>query len=76
MSERKNTRIDAAAGVAMAEWESLFSSELLAQAKVIASQSTGETVSVQHLREAVGPAVEKLLTAVNGQESDGKRKAA
>ena len=76
MSERQITRIDAAAGVAMAEWESLFSSELLAQAKLIASKSTGETVLVQHLREAVGPAVEKLLAAINGQESDGKRKAA
>lgn len=76
MSERQIWHIDATAGVAMAEWESLFSSELLAHAKVIASQSTGERVLVQHLREAMGPAVEKLLALVNGQESDGKRKAA
>lgn len=70
-------RIDAAAGVAMAEWESLFSAELLANAKVLASQAGADVVTLNHLREAAGPAVEKLLMTINGEQgTDGQRKAA
>lgn len=70
-------RIDADAGVAMAEWESLFSAELLANAKALASQAGADVVTLNHLREAAGPAVEKLLVTINGEQgTDGQRKAA
>ena len=37
--EMNNKQIDAAAGVAMAEWESLFSSELPANVKLLLSKA-------------------------------------
>lgn len=79
MSNAQNQRIDAAAGAAMADWESLFSAELLANAKAVAGSAEADVVSVDHLREALpsGPAVEKLLATINGeQETDGQRKVA
>lgn len=72
-----NKRVDAAAGIAMAEWESQFSQELLAHAKGIATQSNSKLVTLEHLRAAAGPTVEKLLLTINGeQRTDGQRKAA
>lgn len=77
MSNEQNKRIDADAGVAMAEWESLFSTELLARAKAIAAKANSDTVSAEHVQKAVGPVVEKLLVTINGEQgTDGKRKAA
>lgn len=77
MTDEQSKRIDAAAGVAMAEWESQFSKELLAHAKTIATQSNSSLVTLEHLRQAAGPAVEKLLVAIKGeQDTDGQRKAA
>ena len=77
MIKEQTKRIDAAAGVAMAEWESQFSAELLARAKEIAARSNSDLVTLEHLRTAAGPAVEKLLATINGeQETDGQKKAA
>ena len=77
MTNERNIRIDVVAGVAMAEWERLFSEELLANAKALASQSGADVVTKNHLREAAGPAVETLMATINGgQETDGQRKAA
>ena len=77
MNNAQNQRIDAAAGVAMADWESFFSAELLANAKSLASQTGADLITLNHLREAAGPAVEKLLATINGEQgSDGQRKAA
>ena len=77
MTNEQNKRIDAAAGVAMAEWESQFSQELLAHAKGLATQSNSNLVTLEHLRAAAGPSVEKLLVTINGEQgTDGQRKAA
>ena len=77
MVNGQNKRIDAAAGVAMAEWESQFSQELLARAKGLATQSNSDLVTLDHLQAAAGPAVEKLLVTINGERgTDGQRKAA
>ena len=77
MINEQTKQIDAAAGVAMAEWESQFSAELLARAKELATRSNSDLVTLEHLRTAVGPTVEKLLATINGeQETDGQRKAA
>lgn len=77
MTNEQNKQIEAAAGVAMAEWESLFSAELLANAKTIASSANADVVTLEHLRDAAGPAVEKLLATINGEQgTDGQRKAA
>ena len=75
MLKEQNKRNDAAAGVAMAEWESLFSAELLARAKGLATRSNSDLVTLEHLRAAAAPAVEKLLLAINGEQgNDGQRK--
>jgi hypothetical protein len=77
MTDKQSKRIDAAAGIAMAEWESQFSLELLAHAKTLATRSNSGLVTLEHLRQAARPAVEKLLVAIKGeQETDGQRKAA
>ena len=77
MSNEHNQRIEVAAGVAMAGWESLFSAELLANAKTLASQAGADVVTLNHVRDAAGPAVEKLLMTINREQgSDGQRKAA
>ena len=77
MIKEQTKRIDAAAGVAMAEWESQFSAELLARAKEIAARSNSDLVTLEHLQAAAGPTVEKLLMTINGgQGTDGQRKAA
>ena len=77
MPDEQNKRIDAAAGVAIAKWESQFSTELLAHAKTLATRSNSRLVTLEHLRQAAGPAVEKLLVTIKGeQETDGRRKAA
>ena len=39
----------------MAYWKSLFSAELLANAKYLASYSESDTMTPEHLREAAGP---------------------
>lgn len=72
-----NKQIDSAAGLAMAEWESFFSEELLVNAKAIATSAKAEVITVEHLREAAGRTVETLLTKINGEQgTDGQRKAA
>ena len=77
MRNEQNKRVDADAGVAMAEWESQFSQELLAIAKELATRSNSDLVTLDHLRAAAGPAVEKLLVTINGEQgTDGQRKAA
>lgn len=77
MINEQNKRIAAAAGAAMAEWESQFSEELLAHAQELATQSSSDLVTLEHLRQAAGPAVEKLLVTINGEQgTDGQRKAA
>jgi len=77
MINEQNKRIDAAAGVTMVEWESQFSQELLTQAKGLADQSNSDLVTLEHLRAAAGPAVEKLLVTINREQgTDGQRKAA
>jgi len=77
MSNVQDKQIDAAAGVAMAEWESLFSAELLVNAKALAARAESDVVTLDHLRGASGPAVEKLLATINGEQgTDGQRKAA
>lgn len=77
MITQQDKRIEAAAGVAMAEWESRFSTELLALAKILATQSNSSVVTLDHLRQAAEPAVKKLLVTIKGeQETDGQRKAA
>lgn len=70
-------RIEAASGIAMVEWESQFSQELLTNAKELATQSNSDLVTLEHLRVAVGPTVRKLLMTINGEQgSNGQRKAA
>ncbi|MDB2686686.1 hypothetical protein N9Y42_05700 [Mariniblastus sp.] len=77
MSNEHNKQIDVAAGVAMAEWESLFTAELLTNAKALAFQAGDDVVTLNHLREAAGPAVETLMMTINSEQgTDGQRKAA
>lgn len=77
MTNEQNKQIESAAGVAMAEWESLFSTELLVNAKAVASSANANVVTLEHLRKAVGATVEKLLATINDEQgSDGQRKAA
>ena len=60
VSTKYDKQIDVAAGVAMVEWECLFSTELFANAKAIASQAGADLVTLDHLRDAAGPAVEAI----------------
>lgn len=77
MNDEQNKRIDAAAFVALSEWESVFSSEVLACATKIADDSGSKIVTVAHYREAGELAVKKLLATIRGeQETDVKREAA
>lgn len=52
MINEQTKRIDAAAGIAMAEWERQFSADLLARAKEIAARSNSDLVTLEHLRIA------------------------
>ena len=52
MINEQTKRIDAAAGIAMAEWERQFFAELLAHAKEIAARSNSDLVTLEHLRIA------------------------
>lgn len=77
MSDGQNKRIDSAAFVALAEWESVFSAEVLACATKVANNAGSETVTLAHYREAGELAVEKLLATIRGElETDVKREAA
>ena len=77
MTNELNKRIDTAAGVAIAEWESRFSQELLTNAKDLAIQSNAGLVTLDHLQAVAGTTIEKLLVTINGEQgTDGQRKAA
>ena len=77
MSDGQNKRIDSAAFAALAEWESVFSTEVLARANKIARDAGSEIVTLAHYREAGELAVEKLLATIRGElNTDVKRKVA
>lgn len=77
MSDEQKKPIESAAFVALAEWESVFSAEVLVCAAKIANNARSETVTLEHYREAGEVAVEKLLATIRGElKTDVKREAA
>lgn len=78
MNENKNILIESAAGKALAEWECVFSQQVLAESKILARKSgSPHLVTAEHFRQAAGLAVEKLLEAIKGNsENNGQQKVA
>ena len=72
----KERRIETAAGKALAEWQSVFASEVLTRSRILAEESNSDLVTVRHFREAAENAVGKLLANIrNGLDDHGQKAA-
>ena len=72
----KDRRIETAAGKALAEWEAVFSSGVLSQARVLAEESGADLVTLGHFQQAAETAVAKLLANIrNGLDDHGQKAA-
>jgi hypothetical protein len=74
----KPARIDAEAARALAEWKSLFATEVCERAKRLAAQSGHpDSVTLSHFRMAAKVALQVLSGAIHGEQgSDGEQEAA
>jgi len=74
----KPTKIDVEAAKALAEWKSLFATEVCERAKRLAAQSGHpDSITLSHFRMAAKMALQVLSGAIHGeQESDGELEAA
>jgi hypothetical protein len=74
----KPAKIDVEAAKALAEWKSLFATEVCERAKRLAAQSGHpESVTLSHFRMAAKMALQVLSGAIHREhESDGEQKAA
>lgn len=78
MKASQQVRIDAAAARALAEWKSLFGTDVCAQAKRLAAQAgCPATVTLAHYRSAAKTALQTLAAAISGEHgADGQHEAA
>lgn len=78
MDGGRQVRIDVEAARALAEWKSLFATEVCEGAKRIAAQSSHpNSVTLSHYQMAASIALQSLSVAINGEHGpDGQHKAA